>query len=80
MAIALAAILCLVTGFLVAALGLDLGLRSRSGLLLRISLSAGYGPACARKTAGTPQRVSTNKLCTRACADPRRVHYKGKLA
>ncbi len=43
MAIALAGILCFVTGFLVVALGL--GLRSRSGLLLHISLSAGFGLA-----------------------------------
>ena len=43
MAIALAGILCYLTGFLLVALGL--GLRSRSGLLLRISLSAGFGLA-----------------------------------
>ncbi|MGE5056013.1 MAG: glycosyltransferase family 39 protein [Acidobacteriota bacterium] len=45
MAIALAGILCFVTGFLVVALGLGARLCSRSGLLLRISLSAGFGLA-----------------------------------
>jgi hypothetical protein len=45
MAIALAGILCSVTGFLVVALGLGFRLRSRSGILLRISLSAGFGLA-----------------------------------
>lgn len=45
MALTLAGILCLVTGFLVVALGLDLGLRSRPGIPLRISLSAGFGLA-----------------------------------
>src|SRR5256885_340221 len=44
MAIALAGILCLVTGFLIVALGLG-ALRSRSTLLLRIGLSAGFGLA-----------------------------------
>ena len=45
MALTLAGILCLVTGFLVVALGLELGLRSRPGIPLRISLSAGFGLA-----------------------------------
>lgn len=45
MAIALAGILCFVTGFLVVALGLNARLCSRSGLLLRISLSAAFGLA-----------------------------------
>ena len=44
MAIALAGILCLLTGFVIVALGLHL-LRTRSTLLLRISLSAGFGLA-----------------------------------
>ncbi len=44
MAIVLAGILCFATGFLVVALGLR-ALRSRSALLLRISLSAGFGLA-----------------------------------
>ena len=44
MAIALAGILCFVTGFLVVALGLAVYVR-RSGLVLRISLSAGFGLA-----------------------------------
>jgi hypothetical protein len=44
MAIALAGILCFVTGFLIVALGLR-ALRSRSTLLLRISLAAGFGLA-----------------------------------
>ena len=44
MAIALAGILCFVTGFLIVALGLA-ALRSRSTLLLRISLAAGFGLA-----------------------------------
>jgi hypothetical protein len=41
---ALAGILCFVTGFLIVALGLG-ALRSRSTLLLRISLAAGFGLA-----------------------------------
>jgi hypothetical protein len=45
MAIVLAGILCFVTGFLVVALGVGPGLRSRSVLLLRGSLSAGFGLA-----------------------------------
>jgi Dolichyl-phosphate-mannose-protein mannosyltransferase len=45
MAIALAGILCFVTGFLVVALALGARLSSRSSLLLRISLSAGFGLA-----------------------------------
>ena len=44
MAIALAGILCFVTGFLMVALGLG-ALRSRSTLLLRINLAAGFGLA-----------------------------------
>src|SRR5438270_12512120 len=44
MAIALAGILCLLTGFVIVALGLHL-LRTRSTLLLGISLSAGFGLA-----------------------------------
>jgi hypothetical protein len=44
MEIALAGILCFVTGFLIVALGLR-ALRSRSTLLLRISLGAGFGLA-----------------------------------
>jgi hypothetical protein len=45
MLIALAGILCFVTGFLVVALGFDIRLRHRSGILLCISLSAGFGLA-----------------------------------
>ncbi len=44
MAIVLAGILCFVTGFLLLALGLAPP-RSRSTLLLRISLAAGFGLA-----------------------------------
>src|SRR5438270_12336648 len=44
MAIALAGILCLLTGFVIVALGLHL-LPTRSTLLLGISLSAGFGLA-----------------------------------
>jgi hypothetical protein len=44
MAIVLAGILCFVMGFLTVALGLG-ALRSRSALLLRVSLSAGFGLA-----------------------------------